>query len=232
MTEGTRDGRVSRGPLPSHRAGPSVRAADPTTRQPQLDPIAPKPRLPRLYRTLLALALVLGPLYWMLFTPDGQRRTDLALLSALGRPAFDAALEAFSDRLTEPTIRATFPALALECAADTRGPFGERRCTAAIGSFNQYPARAVAFYFQGEGLRAVKVLYQPAYHARVRAWMRQRPGRVAAADTGSSPAAPSGVVSRSVAAGTLLMKDGPLGQTDEAALLWISDPPLPAWLAD
>jgi len=174
---------------------------------------------------------VLGPLYWMLFTPDGQRRTDLALLSVLGRPAFDAALDAFSDRLTESTIRATFPTLALQCAA-TRGPFGDRRCTAAIGSFNQYPARAVAFYFQGEGLRAVKVLYQPAYHAQVRAWMQQRPGRVAAGDTGPSPAAPTGVASRPVAAGTLVMKDGPLGRTDEAALLWISDPSPPARPAD
>ncbi len=146
----------------------------------------------------------------MLFNPDGQRRTNLALLSVLGRPAFDAALNTFSDRLTESTIRTAFPALALQCA-DTSSPFGKRRCTAAIGSFNQCSARAVAFYFQGEGLRAVKVLYQPAYHAQVRAWMQQRPGRVAAGDSGPSPAAQAGAASRPVAVGTLVMKDGPLG---------------------
>ena len=182
-----------------------------------MNPKAPNLRLPRLYKTLLALALVLGPMAWLLFTLDGQRRTDLALMALLGRPAFDAALDAFSDRLTETSLRQTFPALTLDCGR-IRPPFGDRLCTAAIGSFNHYPARALSLYFQGERLYAVKVVYQPAYHLQIRAWVEQRPARTTPGDTQPD----AGVRSRPVADGTLVMKDGPLGRTDEPALLWLS----------
>lgn len=187
-----------------------------------MNPKAPNLRLPRLYKTLLALTLVLGPMAWLLFTVDGQRRTDLALMALLGRPAFDAALDAFSDRLTETSLREAFPALTLDCGR-VRPPFGDRLCTAAIGSFNHYPARALSLYFQGERLCAVKVIYQPAYHPQIRAWVEQRPARTAPGDTQPGSLPDAGVRSRPVADGTLVMKDGPLGRTDEPALLWLSD---------
>ncbi len=176
-------------------------------------------RIPRFYKTLLALALVLGPIYWLMFTADGRRRTDLAIMFVLGRPAFNGALDAFTDRLTEARLRESFPDLALQCG-EVPNPFGDRVCTAVIGSFNQYPAQALTLYFQGERVNAVKVLYQPAYHAQIRAWVERRPGLLPRPESAVSPAAE--VVSWPVTDGALVMRNGPLGRTDEAALFWLS----------
>lgn len=184
-------------------------------------------RIPRLYKTLLALAAVLGPIYWLMVTEDGQRRTDLALMGILGRPPFNAALESFSDRLTEARLRERFPAIELSCA-DGANVFGDRHCGARIGSFNQYPARGLSLFFDRERLSAVKVLYPPVYHGRLRGWVERRVARLA---EGSSEAAggqtPEPVVADGVAAwrvpdGVLMLKDGELGRGDEPALIWLS----------
>ena len=179
--------------------------------------------IPRRYKTLLALAAVLGPIVWLMFTDDGQRRTDLVLMSILGRPAFDAALESFSDRLTEDRLREDFPAIELACV-DGESPLGDRFCGARIGSFNQYPARGLSLFFDGGRLSAVKVLYPRAYHTRIRGWVERRVARLGEASEGPPPApvVHGGVAAWPVTGGALILKDGDLGPSDEPALLWLS----------
>lgn len=180
-------------------------------------------RMPRTYKTLLAVALVVGPMYWLLVTPDGQRRTDLALMTLLGRPAFDAALDRFSPRLGEARLRADFPALDLHCT-DGANPFGDRLCTAVLGSFNQYPARGLSLYFRGGSLAAVKVLYQPAYTRAIRGWVERRPGRVRENGNPVGPHLDRGVASWAVAEGALVMQEGEPGAAGEPALFWLAAP--------
>ncbi|MFY9976109.1 MAG: hypothetical protein WAK53_17780 [Chromatiaceae bacterium] len=180
-------------------------------------------RIPRRYKTVLALVAVLGPIVWLMFTEDGQRRTDLVLMSILGRPAFDAALESFTDRLTEDRLRADFPAIELACT-DGESLFGDRSCEARIGSFNQYPASELGLFFDGGRLSAVKVLYPRAYHARIRGWVERRVARLREVSEGPPPAplVNGGVAAWPVTDGALLLKDGDLGPSDEPALLWLS----------
>ena len=187
-------------------------------------------RIPRLYKTLLALAAVLGPIYWLMLTDDGQRRTDLALMWILGRPSFDAALESFTDRLTETRLREAFPALELQCA-DGANSLGDRLCGARIGSFNQYPARGLSLFFDAGRLSAVKVLYPPAYHARIRGWVERRVARLAqeARETQAPrPVVDGGVAAWRVPGGVLMLKDGDLARSDEPALIWLSGATLAA----
>lgn len=189
-------------------------------------------QIPRLYKTLLALAAVLGPIYWLMLTEDGQRRTDLALMRILGRPAFDAALESFTERLSEERLRASFPAIDLECL-DRPNRFGDRFCGARIGSFNQYPAKALSLSFLGGRLSAVKVIYPPAYHARIRGWVERRVARLAEGVSGAGAPAPQPVIDGGLAAwrvvdGVLMLKDGGLGPGDEPALIWLSGATLAA----
>lgn len=180
-------------------------------------------RIPRLYKTLIALAAVLGPIYWLMLTEDGQRRTDLALMWILGRPSFNAALESFTDRLTEERLRESFPAIDFQCS-DGASPFGDRLCGARIGSFNQYPARGLSLFFNGGRLSAVKVLYPPAYHARIRAWVERRVAGLAQRAAGRSPlpVVEGGVSAWRVSDGVLMLKEGELGRGDEPALVWLS----------
>ncbi|WP_295401864.1 hypothetical protein [uncultured Thiocystis sp.] len=177
-------------------------------------------KLPKTYKTLLILALVFGPFCWLAFTEDGQRRTDLALLFALGKPEFNAALDAFHSGLTEARLRERFPTLRLHCATGAN-PFGDRLCGAAIGSFNQIPASSVTLFFLGEQLRAAKVVYRRSYHRTVREWARQR---LALRDDSVNPAVMQrqDVMAEPVGDGALVVRAGELGKKDEPALLWLS----------
>lgn len=179
-------------------------------------------KLPRLYKTLLMLALVFGPFYWLAFTEDGQRRTDLALMFILGKPEMNAALDAFTGALTEAQIRETFPKLGFQCA-DGANPFGDRLCAAEIGAFNGMPASSVTLFLLGDGLRAVKVSYRRIYHPLVRDWVE---GRVGEADDAraseESEETGDGVATWTVTDGLLIMRDGELAREDDPALFWLS----------
>lgn len=179
-------------------------------------------KLPRLYKTLLMLALVFGPFYWLAFTEDGQRRTDLALMFILGKPEMNAALDAFTGALTEAQIRETFPKLAFACAHGAN-PFGDRLCAAEIGAFNGMAASSVTLFLLGDGLRAVKVSYRRIYHPLVRDWVE---GRVGPADdlptSEASGETGDGVATWTVTDGLLIMRDGELAREDDPALFWLS----------
>ncbi|GAB0148389.1 hypothetical protein McPS_11290 [Marichromatium sp. PS1] len=179
-------------------------------------------KLPKTYKTLLMLALVFGPFFWLTFTDDGKRCTDLALMYVLGKSEFNAALESFDSDLTEARLRETFADLELQCA-DGPNPYGDRLCGAAIGSFNQMPASAVTFFFRDGQLRATKLVYRRAYHQRIGDWIA---GRVAtrgdALHRESEVRDSGGVRQLAVADGAIFLRDGELGKDEEPALLWLS----------
>lgn len=183
----------------------------------------PSLKLPPAYKTFLMLALVFLPFFWLTFTVDGQRRTDLVLMTLLGKPELNAALDAFESRLTEAQLRATFPQLELRCA-EGANPFGNRLCTAEIGSFNQHPASSVTFFFLDDQLRATKVVYRRAYHELMHQWLTRRLAeREAPALPGAPlPEAEPGVRTEPVRDGLLLMRAGKLDKGDEPALIWLS----------
>ncbi|TCT18117.1 hypothetical protein [Thiobaca trueperi] len=185
-------------------------------------------KLPKTYKTLLMLALVFGPFFWLAFTDDGQQRTDLALMFVLGKPEFNPALDIFHSGLTEIKIRETFPKLNFQCA-EGANPFGDRLCGAEIGSFNQIPASALTLFFLGERLTAAKIVYRQSYHQAIQDWVRQRvAGRDAAVQRPTAPADDLGVATEPVRDGALFFRDGELGKDDEPALLWISQVALDA----
>ncbi|MBK1643958.1 hypothetical protein CKO25_04650 [Thiocapsa imhoffii] len=183
-------------------------------------------KLPSLYKSLLILALVFGPFFWLAFTEDGQRRTDLALMFILGKPEFNAALETMSTALTEAQFRETFPNLALQCA-DGRNPFGNRLCAAPIGSFNGIPSASVAFFFAQDRLQAVKLSYRRAYHTVIRDWVERRVTSRRDPRALQQPIVQvdDGVASWEVSDGVLVLRDGPLANHEEPALFWLARAP-------
>ncbi|NCA71001.1 MAG: hypothetical protein EOM91_13015 [Sphingobacteriia bacterium] len=175
-------------------------------------------KIPKLYKTLLMLALVFGPFYWLAFTEDGQWRTDLALMFLLGKPEINLAVDTLTPAVTEGQIRETFPKLALECA-DGPNPFGQRLCAAAIGAFNGIPAASLTLFSREDQLTAVKIQYRRAYHQRMRDWVEAR----VAEHTIDQPAEiAQSVASWTLAHGRLVMRDGALQPDEEPALFWLA----------
>jgi hypothetical protein len=121
-------------------------------------------QIPRFYKTLLALTVIIGPITWLMLTEDGRRRSDLLVLGFTDKPLVQMRLAPLASAFTEEQVREFLPELQWQCS-DNLSSFGERSCVAIIGAFNEVPANSMAMYFQGGALQAMKVEYRAAYHA-------------------------------------------------------------------
>jgi len=173
-------------------------------------------RLNPLYKKLLLLSLVLGPMIWLVLTEDGQRRSDLVLLYLFGKEELNLAIENLDGNMTEKDFRALFPELPLKCD-EGANPFGNRLCTAEIGAFSAIPARAFTLFLQDDLLRAAKVNYRRAYHKTLEDQLSSRLGMRGGHDGSGTDA-----VSWQVRDGLLLMPPAKPDDDSEAALLWLS----------
>jgi len=177
-------------------------------------------RLNPLYKKLLLLTIVLGPMVWLVLTEDGQRRTDLVLLYLFGKAELNLAIENLHSDMTETQFRELFPDLELVCD-DGPNPFGDRLCSAQVGSFSAIPSRAFTLFLSGDELRAAKVNYRRAYHETLR---RQLEGRIGAGN-GPAPDGPAGTKgpeSWRVTDGLLLLPPQMPERDEDAALMWLS----------
>lgn len=173
-------------------------------------------RLPRAYKLALALAVVIGPFWWLMFTADGQRRSDLFLLNLMGRHGFNVAFERLDDRVTEADLRAQFPRADLACGG-APSPFGDRACIAEIASYNGVPARTATAFLAGEQLRALRLDYQPRYHPLLAAELRRQHGEPAEQSNSARP-----VLRWLLPGGELLLPAEAVVSRDDAALIWLS----------
>jgi len=171
-----------------------------------------------LYKKSLILAIVLSPIIWLVFTADGQRRTDLALLYLFGKGELVLAIEQLHSEITEPRFRELYPDLALVCDTGTN-PFGDRLCTAEIGAFNAIPARAFTLFLRGDRLSAAKLTYRRAYHETLLQQLTRRlghPQRQSRPDTATEPLAWKSDDS-------LLLLPSEVPESDrDATLIWLS----------
>jgi hypothetical protein len=173
-----------------------------------------------LYVRLLLLALVLGPFFWLVFTPDGQRRTDLVLLSLFNdAETMDIAFGKLQESAREADFRANFPDVGFVCE-DKQTHFGDRICSSPIAAFNGTPASTASLYFRNRGLVAAKLVYQRAHEDHVLEQLQRELGPPA--DTqGQAP--DRGVQSWRTEHGSVLINVG-AGESDgEPAVLWLSD---------
>jgi len=172
-------------------------------------------KLPRFYQLALALAAVIGPFFWLVFTPDGQRRSDLFLLYLLGRPSFDLAYERLTDAVTEAMLRAQFPKVQFQC--QTAPTNGLRLCAAPIAAFNGLPARAARLYFAGEHLRMLQLDYRPRYRAVLERSLRAGLGAPREETTAAEP-----VLVWQRPGGQILLPAVATANERDAALIWLA----------
>jgi hypothetical protein len=178
-------------------------------------------RLHPLYKNLLILAVVLGPIVWLVLTDDGKRRTDLVLLALLDKAEVKLSIEHLRGDMTEADMRRLYPELPLACK-DVSTPYGDRLCAAEIGAFNQIPSRALTLYLAGDRLRAVKVNYRPHYHDQLQRQLAERLGKL-----GIRGEPREGALAWKVDDGLLLMPVDEPQADGEAALIWLSAGALP-----
>lgn len=170
----------------------------------------------RFIKRTLIIALLAAPVLWLVFTPEGQRQTDLFILSFGGEPDIGIRFDKLHRGVTPEQLRGEQPDLELNCTEKST-PFGGRICQAPIAGFNGNPSRFVIFYYGPQQLNAVKIGYQRSYHRRIVEQLHQSLG------SPEQSKQPDGTLINQWAAGegTILMPQS-LGQEQEPALMWLA----------
>lgn len=118
-----------------------------------------------LHKKLFLLVIVFGPFTWLVFTDDGQRRTDLVIAALLqdGDP-MNVAFAKLKSGASLEDFKGNFPDLEPQCGPRP-SPFGDHLCRSPIRSVNGTPAKMVTLYFEGTRFTALEILYSPHHHA-------------------------------------------------------------------
>jgi hypothetical protein len=176
---------------------------------------------PNLHKTLLILLLVLTPPFWLLFTDEGARVSDTALLWMLGKQDIKIHLAELDSSFTAQDIRTVYAENEWQCGNSTT-QFGNMLCTAQIGTFNGFPSHLATFYFRADRVTALKVIYRETYHDQMLGFLIGefgQPDNVEAA-LAEGPDADQ-VLEWTLDRGIILLKKS-LGQNDEPSMLWLS----------
>ncbi len=180
-----------------------------------------KIRLPKLYKRLLLIAIVVGPIWWLVFTEDGQRRSDMVLISLFGGEPLYLNLKLLDNRVSEPEIMELYPDIRWQCQ-DQKTAFGEHHCFGKIGSFNNLPADYATIFFRNGGINAVKVGYRRNYHTQLGLDLKRQLGPPLQQVTASAEVPePDLIVQWRTDHGFIITKKR-LDRGEEAALLWLS----------
>lgn len=177
-----------------------------------------------LHKTLLILLVVFIPPYWLLFTDEGSRVSDTALLWLLGEEDIKISIQDLDSAYSAQDIRNVYPDNEWQCGAQ-KTAFGDSLCASQIGAFNGYPARVVTFFFINDRVSALKILYRDSYHKQIVGFYIGKlgqPGNVKAALSEGPDAA--NVLEWDLGHGVLLMKKE-LGKLDEPSLFWLAAKP-------
>ena len=180
-------------------------------------------KLNPLYKRLMAFIIVIVPIYWLVFTEDGQRRTDSVVLFLWGEDEIKFNLEALDDRFTENELREVFPDIDWKCQ-DTRTDFGNRICAAKIGIYNGIPAHFIAVYFSDQWINGVRIGYRRRYHEQLIQQLLQQMGQPARENTDTVQSNDAETILRwDTSRGNVLLKQV-LKSEEEPALLWLPYP--------
>ncbi|MCP3668639.1 MAG: hypothetical protein GY696_40190 [Gammaproteobacteria bacterium] len=168
-------------------------------------------RINKIYTTVLLIVIVVAPIYWLLGTEDGKRRSDTLILWVSGGDPIDINFKALDDLLTEKEWKNVYPDIAWKCGAEV-STWGTSLCTAEISSYNGIPAKYVTVFFVSDYASGLKLAYREQYH--------QSLGKELQYQLGRPDGVSGGVVRWKLEHGVVLLKQL-LEKNDEAALLWV-----------
>jgi hypothetical protein len=180
-------------------------------------------KLPPLYKRLLAFLIVIGPIYWLIFTEDGQRRTDSVVLFLWGEEEIKFNLEALDDRFTESELKEVYPDIEWKCQ-DVDNDFGNRLCAARIGVYNGIPAHYIAVFFHDQWINGVKVGYRRNYHDQIIQQLLQQLGEPVRDNTDTTEQSDANTILHwDTSRGNVILKKV-LAEEEDPVLVWLPYP--------
>ncbi len=172
--------------------------------------------LNQMYKRLLLVVIVVGPIFWLVFTEDGQRRSDAVLLWLLGKDEIRVNLKALSPALKKADIEKVYANIKWRCTA-RHSAFGDSLCAANIGLYNDIPAKYITLFFANGRLNGLKLEYLPHYHQQILKQLYLQLGKPAR----NPDEKPDNPVYRWLTGNGMVIAKKKLREGDEPALLWL-----------
>ena len=177
-------------------------------------------KLNPVYKRLLAVVVVIAPIFWLVFTEDGQRRTDSVVLFLWGESEIKLNLKALDNQFTEQDLKTVFPDIEWKCQ-DTKTEFGDRLCASRIGTYNGIPSHAIAIFFMHDRINGVRINYRRIYHDQLVQQLWQQLGSpMKLAPNPQDKTATDTILRWDTGKGYVIVKQT-LGKSEEPALLWL-----------
>lgn len=178
----------------------------------------------KLHKTLLVILLVVTPIYFLMFTDEGKRITDNAVLWLVSGKSAALNFKALDAGYTREQVMQVFSELEWQCHEET-SKFGDNLCATRISSFNTYPAKFFSTFFAGDRLTAIRVVYYATYHDQLIGHLIHQLGQPRNAPPAGSetPASPD-VLEWETGSGLVVLKRS-LGPDEEASLFWLAHAP-------
>lgn len=177
-------------------------------------------QIPLLYKKLLLLCCVFAPIIWLMFTQDGQRRTDTLVLWLFGEAEIKMDLKVLASRYTEQEMRQVYPELSWQCQ-DRASAYGDRLCVSRIGIFNGIPARYLTAFYRASQLAALKLNYRANNHGHLQSQLYDQLGAPETTQGSITTPTPDEILEWRTAYGMVVMKRALIGD-EEPTLFWLS----------
>ena len=175
----------------------------------------------KLYKTILLIAIVVGPIYWLMVTEDGKRRTDTLMLWITGGDPIDIKLEALDATYRVEDWKQVYPDIDWDCQAQQTS-FGDFLCYSEISAYNGIPARYLTVFFRDGHSSGLKLVYRNPYHSQLGGELQRQLGapRIIKSASEDAPDADN-VLLWHTGYGQVMLKQELLSGEEEAALLWL-----------
>jgi hypothetical protein len=175
----------------------------------------------KIYKTFIIIAIVVAPIYWLMITEDGKRRTDTLLLWITGGDPININFEVLDDRYSVQDWQQVYEDIDWQCK-EQASAWGDEICYSEVSSYNGIPARYVSVFFAEGYSSALKLVYRNQYHAQLGAELLNQLGKPEPVSAGPGDAPDSNSILRwQTDHGMLLLKQQLDSGEEEASLLWL-----------
>lgn len=174
----------------------------------------------KIYKTIILIAMICGPLWWLMATDDGMRRTDTLILWLSGGDPININFKALDKNYTTDEWRKVYEDIPWECTPQ-KSSWGDEVCIAEISSYNGIPSRYISVYFGNNHISGVKLVYRNQYHDELGAELQYQLGRpqlVRGNDENTSEQ-PT-LLQWQTDGGAVLIKQQLASGEEEASLIW------------
>lgn len=118
------------------------------------------------HKRLFLVIIVVAPMYWLLFTEDGKRRSDTLILWLAGGDPIDINFKVLDNQYSVADWQKVFSDIDWSCK-DEQTFFGDQYCYSEISSYNGIPAKYLTVFFKDSHVNAVKLVYRNQYHQQL-----------------------------------------------------------------